>query len=1132
MQYNIVALEKERRLVDINGGMKMKFAEIPDFHLDPKWIDISIGISKIIEKVIIDNDIGFMVLPGDFFNRPLIATDKGGINTARSIIKLWSKHCPIAAIEGTPTHDGKGGYGPLEDCGLILLRPNKVYGYSESLKNIEVMNNDNKVDCILVGVPELNKSALLSQLSLPAEQANAEIEKAFENYITNFIAPMRAKYKDIPAIGLLHGNVSDSTRENTEDVILRASDILIRTEVLELAGLTRWSLGHIHQPWESKKISAGYAGFTGIDDSPWGKTGFVPAMNLVEIKDKLIGDNTETGPVEIEYISKISRIPYGTPERRKIFAPLASYDPNIAYWLHSKDRAAVITGGHEWSRVTTEPEKKETQRAIITTDNLAELFKAIDPKVSQSVISRVESLQLEHSAPHLSVQASVDFITISGCSFWHGRSVTLAINKLPTGLTAIMGDNGAGKSSLLAFCSPYPVVIGKDTKSGRASAIKDFFIEPDSSIEKILTVNGEQHRHLINIKGAHTQTPKVECYLYIGTANQLDTTSWDDMFAKCEELYGSFADYLLTTFYVQPLQGKSGSSLMSAGMTDIRNLVQSIAGVDRETEKRHALDMLSKFEKELSDNTAWIKGAEEFAVDIDKLESDKLIAQAVCMEAEKAILLTVERGKTAHANQIAIAAQKTASDAEAKQKTRDEDRASEIADTVFTLQNNITDLNELVSQLSAMRENMATIEKRDKIVADNAALKNKYDAEVNAYNRELGSEQEKARKANSEKQTEYDKKKREYDSNVSKMERERDNQKAIIDRLKKPCPNCGWISNDAINEMEDADDKIKTFDDLLAKVLPPQNITPSPIPSKLDRAIPVVPKYVVFNSSGPMLSKSKLQSDIERAVSAEATIKAKESEIEKLNQESDRLTAKEYNIIAGIAEQLESAESAYNALLKQHREETAKIAAFKESIKNLETQIKEATDKKEEIAKHKAMIPVLESEIIDWKYIASMLQANKIPALELESVIGTIDAEATRILEPFLDGVLCVTTETQQEGKKGTIDKFDIIVHNNATGQEQSFITFSPGVKAFISDAYVKALVMVRNNRAHRHYSPIISDEADGPIQPERVAAYYEMQSAYYAGSADRVLVVSHAPDAHNYVQSHVRVEDLLKEEE
>jgi hypothetical protein len=1116
----------------------MKYICAPDFHFDPKWHDISFQCAESVALAAVDNDVGFITIPGDFFNRPLIATDRGGINDARKIMRSWLKICPVVAIEGTPSHDGPGSYGVFEDMGLVVLRPNKVYGYTkgkfaknQTRFNISELGNNDKPDCILFGIQELNKSSLFSQLSLPAEQANAEIEKAFENYITSFIAPMRMKYKDIPAIGLLHGNVSDSERENTEDKILRASDILIRTEVLEQTGLTRWSLGHLHTPWESKKISAGYAGFTGIDDNPWGKTGFVPAMNLVEIHDdSAMGLDDGISPLRVE----IKRIPYGTPRREKIYSPLASYDPNVAYWLHSKNRNAVITGGHEWSRVTTEPEKKETRRAIVDTSTLSSLFLAIDPLCRKSVILKVESLQREHSAPHLPVDVTVDYVTIAGSLFWHGKTITLKIKELPQGLTAIRGtpenDNGSGKSSLLAFCSPFPVVIGKDTKSGRASAIKDFFTEPDSSIEKILTVNGEQHRHLINIKGAHTQTPKVECYLYIGTANQLDTTSWDDMFAKCEELYGSFADYLLTTFYVQPLQGKSGSSLMSAGMTDIRNLVQSIAGVNRDMEREHANEQVEKYKKSLEDNTAWIKGAEEFALDIDKLESDKLIAQAVCAEAERNIVLTVERGKTAHANQIAIAEQKTASDAEAKQNAKDEDRISEISDSIFTLQNNITDLNELVSQLSIMRDNMATIEKRDKIVSDNAALKNKYDAEVNAYNRELGTEQEKVRKANSEKQTEYDKKKREYDNLKAKLERDKKTNEAEIERNNHPCVNCGYITPDAKKIIELATNTIKEIDEKLSKLKPPVEITLSSIPTKLDRAIPTAPMYTApIPYSGP--AKSNLQSDIERAVSSEATIKAKESEIAKLNIECDKLTVKTYNIIEGIAEQLTEAETAYNTLLKQHREETAKIAAFKESIKNLETQIKEAADKKEEIAKHRAMIPVLEAKIVDWKYIASMLQANKIPALELESVIGTIDAEATRILEPFLDGVLCVTTETQQEGKKGTIDKFDIIVHNNATGQEQSFITFSPGVKAFISDAYVKALVMVRNNRAHRHYSPIISDEADGPIQPERVAAYYEMQSAYYAGSTGRVLVVSHAPDAHNYVQSHVRVEDLLKGE-
>ncbi len=1116
----------------------MRYIEVPDAHYDPKWRDISLSCAESVSRTAQENDADFIVLPGDFFNRPLIATDRGGINDARAIIKSWTRICPVVAIEGTARHDGAGCYNFLEDCGLVLLKPNRVYGLLGFIDKTTGINkskisdiscgyfSEQTLHAILFGIPELSKQYILSQLSLSAEQANAEVERQLAQYVDEYIAPMRLKYKDIPAILLYHGAFTDvESRGNMLDILETKSDIIANSSMFENAGLTRISLGHWHFPKEFKKICAGYAGNTGVDDNPWGKTGFVPAMNLVEIHDdREMGLDDGVSPFRVE----IKRIPYGTPERRKIFSPLASYDPNIAYWLHSKDRGAVITGGHAWSRVTTEPEKHETQRAIVESNKLTDLFRAIDPNVSKSVLSKVESLQAEHSAPQFPVSVSVDYLTIKGASFWHGKEITLKINELPTGLSLLMGENGSGKSSLFAFASPYPVVIGKDTKSGRPSAIKDFFTEPDSSIEKNLTVNEEFHRHLVTIKGAHTQNPKVECYLYINNFNQLSTTSFDEMFAKCEELYGPFADYLLTTFYVQPLQGKSGSSLMSAGMTDIRNLVQSIAGVDRETEKRYALDMLAEFEKKLADTTAWITGAEEFAVDVDKLNADKGVAQLGCTSKETALATTFLLCKTAKAERDAIAARKVASDAELKQKSKDENRLSEISDSIFTLQENITDLNNLVEQLPTMRSNMTLIEAREKIAADNRERKNKYDAELNTYNTELFRIQDEINRKNNSLRNEYDKNKRTYDSVVAKLEREKENQKAIIERNNKPCFNCGKIPPDAEEAIRLAVATGNEIDEKLSTLTIPIEPQYATIPSTLSRPRPVEPQYQSARKyDGP--DKSTLQASIEKAIAAESTIAAKQEEIEKLNSESLVLSEKTYNIIEGISNELQAAESNYNKLQTQYADEKSQIAALRESIKNIETQLKDAATKSDEIAKRKSEIPVFESEITDWKYISMMLQANKIPALELESVIGTIDAEATRILEPFLDGVLSFETLTQTEGKKGAIDKFDIIVHNNATGQSQSFITFSPGVKAFLSDAYVKALVMVRNNRQHRHYSPIISDEADGPIQPERVAAYYEMQSAYYAGTEDRVLVVSHAPDAHNYVQNHVEVKELLK---
>src|SRR5690606_14292498 len=130
-----------------------------------------------------------------------------------------------------------------------------------------------------------------------------------------------------------------------------------------------------------------------------------------------------------------------------------------------------------------------------------------------------------------------------------------------------------------------------------------------------LTVNGQIHEHLITIKAPHTQNPKTECYLTIDGVPALDKGTFDEMMAKCEDLYGPFSDYLLTTFYVQPQQSKHPSGLMSATMTDIRDLVQSIAGIDREAEKRFALDRVKELTDEAERIATWLEQSADFVVD-------------------------------------------------------------------------------------------------------------------------------------------------------------------------------------------------------------------------------------------------------------------------------------------------------------------------------------------------------------------------------------------------------------------------------------------------------------------------------------------------------------------------------------
>jgi DNA repair exonuclease SbcCD nuclease subunit len=989
----------------------IRYLAIPDLSATPSRMPIlRETVFPSILRAARKHCVDFALFPGDVHDTNFYLSNE--YNAVLDFFAELMTICPVAGVCGTPGHETPDMYGALERIGFVLMRPGKVYGFQRVLHRIICENdypgNAAKSDCILFGIPELIPSRIQSELGY----------LSIADYVREYVAPMRLQFSQLPAIGVLHGTVSDCTQENELDPKRKSASAYIRTDDLSITDCTRWELGHIHTPWESKKISAGYAGSWGED---YGCLGFVPAMNLVEIDNGV----------------SITRIAYGTPARMKIDKPLPVYSPDIAYWLHTSDLTIEAIGGHPWNRVTHEPQRVETRR--VTADQasgaaLPDLFKLIDPTVDATTLDLVRTLgDTQSIAQRGGLSISVNRVDIEGCVFW-GKPITLILDQLPSGLTQIMGANGEGKSSLAAFCTPYPIVVGKDTRSGRPSAIKDFFDSPDSRISKKLTVNGIEHNHLIVIKGAHTQTPKVECYLMIDGVPQLDKGTFDEMLAKCEELYGSYSDYLLTTFYVQPLQGKTGSSLMSATMTDIRDLVQAIAGIDREAQKREALDRVASYEKQLTEKEAWLKGAEANRIDVDAIERQIVDLDFSIKEKEISIRDTVKFGT---------------------------DKKSELATLI--------DKQKAEHEVWLKQETV-----RQEAINRNKERANIYQSAVNDYNRRLAEVQLKIKTENNRADNAYHTALSLYNSRKSEYQ-------TTINNSNCPCENCGKIPYANIEK------RLLHAQTELSKLIPPIKPELSTIPIRLDESLPVreLPEVVpdlVMNDTG-----------------IDAKITTCETELEELRT--------------------------------QHRELSAELARLEAQAIALQQQIEQEQTREIERKTIRDLIPQLTDTLGRWKYIAVMLQPGKIPAMELDMVLDLIDHEATRNIEPYREGAYSFSTRTQRQGKQSVIDAFDIRIHDNSTGIDRSFIEFSPGVKAFLNDAYVKALIRIRNQRNRITYSPVISDEADSPIQPESVADYYAMQSRYYDGQNVRVLVVSHAPDARNYIGNQIAVRDLIRRE-
>jgi hypothetical protein len=312
----------------------IRYLAIPDLSATPSRMPIlRETVFPAILRAAREHKPDFALFPGDVFDvNYYLGND---LNALQDFFAELMTVCPVAGVCGTPGHETPAMYGALERIGFVLMRPGRVYGVFGECENtfIQEVREGDIVRAILFGIPELIPSRIQSELGYPTHA----------DYLREYVAPMRLQFESVPAIGVLHGTVSDYSQENEIDPKRKSASSYIRTDDLAIADCTRWELGHIHTPWESRKICAGYAGSWSED---WGCLGFVPAMNLIEI------ENVKEIPPFLPHQDQnnhgviITRIGYGTPARMKIDKSLPVYSPDVAYWLHTTDPTIETVGGH------------------------------------------------------------------------------------------------------------------------------------------------------------------------------------------------------------------------------------------------------------------------------------------------------------------------------------------------------------------------------------------------------------------------------------------------------------------------------------------------------------------------------------------------------------------------------------------------------------------------------------------------------------------------------------------------------------------------------------------------------------------------------------------------------------------
>jgi len=248
-------------------------------------------------------------------------------------------------------------------------------------------------------------------------------------------------------------------------------------------------------------------------------------------------------------------------------------------------------------------------------------------------------------------------------------------------------------------------------------------------------------------------------------------------------------------------------------------------------------------------------------------------------------------------------------------------------------------------------------------------------------------------------------------------------------------------------------------------------------------------------------------------------IPGKLAQVDALNTEAAAITVTPVDISAEQTA-LDAARSELSALV-------AEIARTETSIEHKRATLADIDARVKQIETRRASMTDALADLDGWKRIDSLLAPNKLPAMELEGVLDSIDAEATRCIKPYRGERYIFESRTQNENEA---DKFCINVIDRETGRKRSMLSYSVGEKSFLTDAYTKSLIRMRKSRNKTSYSPIVLDESDGAIDIPSMAEYYTMQKNYFEREAGAsVLVITHSPESGAFINNHVEMKELVK---
>lgn len=157
----------------------------------------------------------------------------------------------------------------------------------------------------------------------------------------------------------------------------------------------------------------------------------------------------------------------------------------------------------------------------------------------------------------------------------------------------------------------------------------------------------------------------------------------------------------------------------------------------------------------------------------------------------------------------------------------------------------------------------------------------------------------------------------------------------------------------------------------------------------------------------------------------------------------------------------------------------------------------------------------LERELALWTALTKALGNEGVIALCIDDAGPTLASLTNELLLGCYGPRFTVSITTQVEtARKDLKEGFDVIVFDAETGASKSVAMMSGGERVWIDEALTRAIAVYLAQSAGRRYQTLFSDEADGPLDPERKRMFVAMKrEVLRLGGYEQELFISQAPE-------------------